>query len=64
MSAGFDIFINTDLSDYIDEWICIVDNKIVFHGANINEGYKKVKEEYPAKRITIARVPGETNCIF
>jgi len=64
MSKEFDCFINTDLSEYIGEWICIVDDKIAFHGADIKEGYKQVKEAYPDKIISIARVPGEMNCIY
>ena len=64
MSAGFDVFINTDLSDYIDEWICIVDDKIIFHGDDIKKGYKMTEEKYPDKLITIAKVPDKTNCIF
>ena len=64
MSRGFDTFINADLSKYMDEWICIVDDKIIFHGDGIKKGYKMTEEKYPGKLITIARVPGETNCIF
>ena len=64
MSKGFDYFINSDLSNYVGEWICIADNKVVYHGKDIKEGYKKTKEKYPNKIISVTKVPSETNCIF
>jgi len=64
MSRGFDTFMNADLSKYSDEWICIVDDEITYHGNDIKKGYKLTEEKYPDKLITIAKVPSERNCIF
>ncbi len=64
MGSSYDYFINADLKDYVGEWICIADGKLVSHSKNIKEGYEKAKKEHPNKIISIARVPSEMNCIF
>ncbi|GEM_PF-5301775 len=64
MSENYNYFMDADVSGYIGEWIFLIGGNIVFHGNDIKEGYKDVKEKYPGNKISIARVPDETSCIF
>jgi hypothetical protein len=45
------------LGDYVDEWIAVVNGKIIATGKDGKEVYKKAKELYPDKRPFIMRVP-------
>jgi dihydroxyacetone kinase-like predicted kinase len=48
-----------DVEPYIDEWIAIVDNKIVSHGKNVKEVLKEAEKMSPGKKFLVTRVPGK-----
>ncbi len=45
------------LGEYVDQWIAVVDNKIVAKGDNAKETFKKAKECHPTKVPFIMKVP-------
>ena len=45
------------LGDYVDEWIAVVDNKIVAKGKTPKEVYEKAKELNRSKVPFIMKVP-------
>ena len=61
---AYNVFMKTDLSKYIDEWIAIVDDEIVSHGKDVKVTYDKAVKKYPDHRVMVAKVPGKRNCIF
>jgi peptidyl-tRNA hydrolase len=46
-----------ELGEYADEWIAVVDNKIVARGKNAKEVYEKAKSYDSSKMPFIMRVP-------
>ena len=61
---AYTFYIETDLSDYIGEWVAIVNREIVSHKKDVKEVYKEAKQKYPGKRPLLARVPEEKALIF
>ena len=51
--------IGDELGDYVDEWIAVVNNKIVARGSNAKEIFSKAKEKYPTAIPFIMKVPGD-----
>jgi hypothetical protein len=45
------------LGEYVDEWIAVVDNKIIARGKTAKEVYEKAKEYDASKTPFIMRVP-------
>lgn len=56
--------ISADLSNFIGEWVIIVDKKVVQHGENLKSIFKEAKEEYPNRKFLIGKVPSESNLIL
>ncbi len=46
-----------ELGDYVDEWIAVVDNKVVARGTTAKEVYEKAKKAYPNLVPFVMRVP-------
>jgi peptidyl-tRNA hydrolase len=51
------ISMGDELGEYADEWIAVVDNKIVARGKNAKEVYEKAKSYDSSKMPFIMRVP-------
>lgn len=47
--------INADLSNFIGQWVIIVDKKVVEHGENLKNIFKKAKEEYPNRKLMVGK---------
>ena len=45
------------MGKYKDEWIIVIDQKIVASGKNLKEIYQKVKEKYPDKEPFVTKIP-------
>lgn len=63
-SPNYEFFIKADTSSYKGEWIALSDKKIVSHGKDADEVYKKAKQKYPKKEISLAKVPEEQTLIL
>lgn len=64
MKVAYNAFMKANLASYVGEWIAIVDNEIVSHGADVKSIYKIAKKKYPQKRPLITKVPEKGTCIF
>ena len=47
-------------ADYGEEWVAIVDEKVVAHGSTSAEVKKEVEGKYPIEEMLILRIPKET----
>ena len=47
------------LGDYVDEWIAIVDNKVVASGPEAKQVFQKAKALHPSKTPFIMKVPAD-----
>lgn len=56
--------INADLSNFIGEWVVIVDKKVIQHGQNLKNMFKEAKEGYPNRKFLIGKVPEKGNLIL
>lgn len=61
---NYDIYLKTDVSKYIGEWIAICDGKLVSHGKKVKEILKQANSLFPGKKVLIARVPEKETMIF
>ena len=58
-SSNYDFFIKTDTSPYKGEWIAIAKNKIIAHGQDAENVYKKAVKKAGNKDVSLAKVPNE-----
>lgn len=47
----------SDLGQYVDKWIAIVDNRIVAQGTQAKKVFEEAKKRYPQHEPFIMRVP-------
>jgi len=47
------------LGDYLEEWIAVVENKIVARGSSAKDVYEKAKKAFPEKTPFIMKVPAD-----
>lgn len=47
----------TNLGQYVDKWIAVVDNRIVAQGTQAKEVFEKAKRRHPNREPLIMRVP-------
>ena len=59
VSANYEFFIKADTSRYQGEWIAIARNKIIAHGQDAEEVYKKAVKKAGDKDVSLAKVPHE-----
>jgi hypothetical protein len=64
MNRGYNFFMEADMEPYIDQWIAIVDNKVVSHGKDARRVFEKAKEKYPRSRPLITKIPGKETMIL
>ncbi len=61
---AYNYFMETDISEYIGEWIAVSENRILAHGKNLKEVVEKAKSISGGRKFIIARVPSEETMIF
>ena len=61
-TSNFESLKEEDFSHYAEEWIAVIEDKVVEHGASFKEIYERVKIKYPRERPLIGKVP-EKNLI-
>ncbi len=57
MSHNFQTFLKLDTSQYLDQYIVMIDKKIIAHGKDIIGLLKSVRKRYPHKTPFIAKIP-------
>lgn len=63
-NQNYEVFMETDMSNYIGEWIAICDGKLVSHGKNIKEVFDETKSKCPGKKPLFAKIPEKETMIF
>ena len=58
-TKDFEWFTTADLSDYVGEYVVILDQKVISHGPDAQIAYKEALEKYPNTKPTLAKVPTE-----
>lgn len=61
---AYQFYIETDVSNYIGEWVAVAEDKILAHGKNLKEVVRKAKEISGGSKFIIARVPSQETMIF
>lgn len=61
---NYNFFMQADMSHYIDEWVAIVDERIVSHGKDAKRVFNKAKEICPKCRPVITKIPGKKTMIL
>ncbi|MEK6859727.1 MAG: DUF5678 domain-containing protein [Nanoarchaeota archaeon] len=61
---NYELFLETDVSEYIGEWIAICDGKIISHGKKVKEVLAEANNKCPGKKPLIARIPEKETMIF
>ncbi len=57
MSINFQAFLKLDTSKYLDQYIVMIDKKVVANGKDIVSMLKSVQKKYPHKTPFIAKIP-------
>lgn len=57
MSKNFQAFLKLDTSKYLNQYIVMIDKKIIAHGKDIVSMLKSVRKKYPHKTPFIAKIP-------
>lgn len=60
MSENFQAYLKIDTSKYLDQYIVMIDKKIITHGKDIVSMLKSVRKKYPHKTPFIAKIPEES----
>jgi hypothetical protein len=57
MSENFQAYLELDISKYLNQYIVIIDKKVVANGKDIVSMLKSVRKKYPHKTPLIAKIP-------
>ena len=57
MSENFQAFLKLDKSNLINQYVVIVNKKVIATGMDIENMLKKAKKKYPSKIPFVAKVP-------
>ncbi len=64
MNPNYNFFMKEDVSPYLDQWIAIVDSKIVSHGKDVRQVFEEARKRFPGKRPLVTKVPGKETMIL
>lgn len=64
ISPNYNFYIKTDTSTYQGEWIAIAKKRIVAHGKDAEEVYKKATKKFKNEEVSLAKVPKEQTLIL
>ena len=64
MSKNFQTFLKLDLSKLTDQYVVLVDKKLVAKGKDIVSLLKVVRKKYPDKTPFIAKIPDKSALVL
>ena len=64
LSKNYEFFMNTDLSDFVGQWIAVVDEKIVASGSDFSVVFRQVKSKFPSKIPFVAMAPCKAPALY
>ncbi|MEK6843935.1 MAG: DUF5678 domain-containing protein [Nanoarchaeota archaeon] len=62
--SNYQYFMETDISNYVGEWIAICGENIIAHGKNLKRVVEEAKKNSKGKKFLLAKVPSEETMIF
>lgn len=62
--SNYDFFIKANTSVFKGEWVAISGRKIVSHGKDAQEVYKKARQKSKTSNISLAKIPEEDTLIL
>lgn len=64
MESNYEVFLKTDLKQFVGKWIAVAETGVVAVGDNAKEVYKEAQAKLPGKKIMLYKVPEEETMIF
>jgi len=64
LEKNYQYFMESDISQYIGEWVAIYEGKIISHGKNVKAVAENAKVLSKGKKFLLARVPDKEAMIF
>ena len=64
MDQNYSYFLKANVGRYLDNWIAIVDKKIVSHGKSAKKTYQEAKKKFPDKSPLMAKIPSKQTMIL
>ena len=64
MESNYEIYLKTNLDNYIGKWVAICDKGVVASGDNAKKVFEEAQSKFPNKKIMLVRVPDEKTMIF
>ncbi len=64
LKQNYEFYLQTNLENYLGEWVAICDNKIVSHGKDVKKVFEEAKKKYPTKNPLLTKVPSKETLIF
>ena len=63
-SESYNFFMRMDTRPYIDQWVAIVDNKVVANNKKIKKVLEDVDKKYPKEKPLITKIPSKKAMIL
>ena len=64
LEENYNYFLKTDVSQFIGEWVAIVDKSIVSHGESAKAVYSEAIAKYPQKRPLLTKIHSNKTMIL
>ncbi len=64
LKQNYEFYLQTNLENYLGEWVAICDNEIISHGKNVKKVFKEAKKKCPTKNPLLTKVPSKETLIF
>ncbi len=64
MNENYNFFMKEDVSAYVDQWIAIVDKKVVSHGKDVKTVFEEARKKCPGKKPLVTKIPGKETMIL
>jgi len=64
LEQNYQFFMDSDVGQYSDEWIVIVNGVVVAHSMKLADMLAMIKQKYSDKKPLLYKVPGKESMIF
>lgn len=64
LESNYEYYLNTDLSNYIGEWVAIYENKVIAHGMDVKIVAKEAMALCGNRKFLLSKVPSNETMIF
>ncbi|MCK4327392.1 MAG: hypothetical protein KAW41_02845 [Candidatus Diapherotrites archaeon] len=64
MKEDYQFFMETNVDEYIGQWVAICEKRIVSHGKDVKKVFREAKKACPGARPLVTRIPDKESMIF